>query len=337
MRKHHRHRRRPTGIRLVVLLICIAAIYASILLGIQVIGNRLEKQEVMEPFGSLEGRFDSDRLTFSYGGRTWTYRERALTNMLIMGVNWADEGQSGSSARDGGQADFLLLVTFDRENQTISALQIDRDTMTTVKSGDDTGQRMGRICLSYAYGNADTERCENTVGAVSSLLGGIPIDSYVSLDTESIAVLNDALGGMTVTLEDDFTQWDPAMAQGSTLTLQGKQAEYYVRGCTGAGEDVNLSRMKRQLVFVQAVSDQIIRRMNQDPNSIGALVERLSDHMMIDLDQSELIHTVYESRAYQQGEPQSLAGSYRVGEDGFMDFWADEDALGRLLTHTFFE
>ena len=111
------------------MLVCIAAVYAGILLGIQLIGNRLEKQEVAETFGSLEGRFDSDELTFSYGGRTLTYRKRDLTNILIMGVDWVDMEESSSSARYSGQADFLLLLTLDRENRTISTLQIDRDTI----------------------------------------------------------------------------------------------------------------------------------------------------------------------------------------------------------------
>lgn len=341
MRRHHRHRKRPTGMRLVVLLVSIVVIYAGVLAGVQLIGSRLERQEVTEAVGSLEGRFDSDALTLSYGGRTWTYRERNLTNILIIGEDWADLEQTGASARYSGQADFLLLLTLDRKNRTISTLQIDRDTMTPVRIygpfGDYTGLRTEQICLSYAYGDSEAESGQNAAWAVSTLLGGIPVDSYVSLDMESIAVLNDALGGITVTLEDDFTQLDPAMAQGATLTLQGKQAEYYVRGRMGVGEGTNLSRMQRQRVFMQAVGDRIVEEMNRDLDFVGTLFDRLSGHMTTSLERGELINLAYESRAYQRLDTKNLAGSHRVGEDGFVEFWLDEDALGSLLTNTFFE
>lgn len=341
MRRHHRHRKRLSGIRLVIFLVCIAVGYAGVLLGIHVIGNRLEKQGETETFGSLEGRFDTDALTYSYGGRTLTYRKRDLTNILVMGVDWADIEEGSSSARYGGQADFLLLLTLDRENRTVSTLQLDRDTMTPVKIygpfGDYTGKRTEQICLAHAYGDTEADSCRNTVWAVSTLLGGIPIDAYVSLDMESISVLNDALGGITVTLEDDFTQLDPAMAQGATLTLQGKQAEYYVRGRMGIGEGTNLSRMQRQQLFIQAVGDRIVEEMNRDLDFVGMLFDGLSEHMTTNLNRGELINTAYESRAYQRLDTRNLAGRHGVGEDGFMEFWLDEDALGSLLANTFFE
>ena len=40
----------------------------------------------------------------------------------------------------------------------------------------------------------------------------------------AIAALNDLLGGVTVTLQDDFTMADPAMQAGATITLTGEQA-----------------------------------------------------------------------------------------------------------------
>lgn len=65
----------------------------------------------------------------------------------------------------------------------------------------------------------------NTEKAVSDLFAGIPIDYYVTMDLDGISTFNDALGGVTVTLEDDFSQIDPEMVKGTTICLQGKQAE----------------------------------------------------------------------------------------------------------------
>ena len=209
----------------------LAALYALVLLVILNIGNRIEnKYEVREPVGSLDGRFTEDELTYRYMNKTWKYRKNDLTNILMIGVDWAETEQERASSRYKGQADFLQLVCIDKGNKTISTIHIDRDTLTPIRIygpfGDYAGVRETQICLSHAYGNTSQQCCENTVWSVSLMLGGIPIKGYMVMDIDGIAAVNDALGGVTVTLEDDFTHLDPAMATGATLTLKGKQAEY---------------------------------------------------------------------------------------------------------------
>ena len=136
-----------------VLLVAVALAYAGILLGVRAVGNRFEGGEAAEPVGSLEGRFADDNVEMQYAGRTWSYRRRDLTNLLLIGVDWAD-GEAAASERYAGQADFLLLLTIDRGNRTVSALQLDRDTIADVRIlgpfGDFTGIRATQICLSHA-------------------------------------------------------------------------------------------------------------------------------------------------------------------------------------------
>ena len=90
-----------------------ALLYAGVLLGVQTIGNRLEQRDAVESIGSREGRFASEALTMQYGGRTWTYRGRELTNLLLIGVDW-EESENTVSGRYAGQADFLFLIAIDR-------------------------------------------------------------------------------------------------------------------------------------------------------------------------------------------------------------------------------
>ena len=47
------------------------------------------------------------------------------------------------------------------------------------------------------------------------------IDFYVAMNMDGISELNDLAGGVTVTLEDDFSSIDPAMTKGTTLPLHG--------------------------------------------------------------------------------------------------------------------
>lgn len=342
MRKNHRHRRRRlSGAAIAVALVCAALAYAGVLLGIRTVGSRLERSDAPEPVGSLDGRFASDELTLRYADRTWTYRKRELTNLLLIGVDWAEMDSPAASGRYAGQADFLLLLTFDKKNRTISTLQIDRDTMTDIRVygpfGDYTGIRETQICLSHAYGATAAENCENTVWAASRLLGNIPVDGYLALDMSAITALNDALGGVTVTLEEDFSALDPQMVRGATITLQGKQAETFVRGRTGVGDGTNAARMKRQKAFMQKAGDLIAEGLERDSGFAGTLLDALSGHMTMNVTRGWLINKAYESSGYRRTETRTLAGTHALGADGFTEFRADTDALNDLLTASFFE
>lgn len=342
MRKNHRHRRRRlSGAAIAVALVCAALAYAGVLLGIRTVGSRLERSDAPEPVGSLDGRFASDELTLRYADRTWTYRKRELTNLLLIGVDWAEMDSPAASGRYAGQADFLLLLTFDKKNRTISTLQIDRDTMTDIRVygpfGDYTGIRETQICLSHAYGATAAENCENTVWAASRLLGNIPVDGYLALDMSAITALNDALGDVTVTLEEDFSALDPQMVRGATIALQGKQAETFVRGRTGVGDGTNAARMKRQKAFMQKAGDLIAEGLERNSGFAGTLLDALSGHMTMNVTRGWLINKAYESSGYRRTETRTLAGTHALGADGFTEFRADTDALNDLLTASFFE
>ena len=328
MRKNHRHRRRRlSGAAIAVALVCAALAYAGVLLGIRTVGSRLERSDAPEPVGSLDGRFASDELTLRYADRTWTYRKRELTNLLLIGVDWAEMDSPAASGRYAGQADFLLLLTFDKKNRTISTLQIDRDTMTDIRVygpfGEYTGIRETQICLSHAYGATAAENCENTACGVFGM--------------SAITALNDALGGVTVTLEEDFSALDPQMVRGATIALQGKQAETFVRGRTGVGDGTNAARMKRQKAFMQKAGDLIAEGLERDSGFAGTLLDALSGHMTMNVTRGWLINKAYESSGYRRTETRTLAGTHALGADGFTEFRADTDALNDLLTASFFE
>ena len=177
MANYHRHRRRRlTGTTVILILIGAALIYAGILLGIRLIGNRLEGTEAVEPVGSLEGRFVSNGPTMQYTGRDWTYRKRDLTNILLIGVDWQESGAIVSGA-DAGQADLLYLITIDKKNKTVSTLRLDRNTVTDIRIYSPLavyGYPKTAGPVPYLRRKA-AENCDNIVWAVSNLLGNIPV------------------------------------------------------------------------------------------------------------------------------------------------------------------
>lgn len=319
----------------------LVAAYALIAGAIYLVGRHIERDDnaAADTVGDLSGRFSAG-ITKTYNGKTYQYRGNKLMNILLIGADRRDI-VAQSTQRNGGQADFLLLLCIDRSKKTITPIQLDRDTMTQIQIygtfGDPAGTRLEQICLAQAFGNTLAQSSENTVSAVEQLLSGIEIDHYLAMDMAGIGALNDALGGVTVTLNDDFSSMDPAMSKGETLTLTGAQAEIFVRGRMNVSDGTNSSRMVRQRAFLVSAFELFAQRMNEDMEFAGNLFDALGDHAGSDMSRGYLINEAYACTKYAQADILTPAGSHTIGTDGFVEFYPDEDALNAMVINVFFE
>lgn len=307
-------------------------LYALAALAVGVLCLVFREPTRQEPLGQLEGRFDS-AITYERDGTIFHYREMTLTNLLIMGIDRQEGDQLA------GQTDFLLLLTADRESRTLSLTHIDRDTITEIGTygifGDRAGTLTTQICLAHAYGATEDQRCGNTVQAVSDLFGGIVIDGYIAMDIGGIARLNEALGGVTVTLEDDFSRIDATMVPGKTLTLTGKQAEIFVRYRSDVANGTNENRMARQRTYLAAV---LAILEAADAEFLENVLTAMGPEIYTNLAQNTLADYADRWKTYEKQEIQPLLGRHALGEDGFVAFYPEAGWLeGYLLEHFFQE
>lgn len=132
-----------------------------------------------------------------------------------------------------GQSDGIFLIAQDTVHHSLKILMIPRDTMTEIPITDENGApdtKITQLTIAYAYGDGREGSCENTVQSVEKLLSGFSIDNYLAVDTTVVAKLNDAVGGVTVTIPTDgMEKRDPAFVKGTQVTLHGDQAEAFVR------------------------------------------------------------------------------------------------------------
>ena len=268
----------------------------------------------------------------------------AVTTLLIGGIDHGasvSEGVSTSRYRNGGQADFLLLLAIDHTNQQIHQLQIDRDAMAeaTVLSvyGRETGTRVMQICLAHSYGANKAENARYTQRAVQNLLGGeIQITGYYMVDYSAVSVLNDLLDGVTVVVPDDMTSVDPAWTLGSTVTLTGSQAETFVRARKSVGEGTNLERMGRQSEFMQKAIIRLREKLSADTGFGAQVLTALKKNAAASLSDQELLEEVYSSLRYTVLPVEYLAGEYRIGESGYMEFYpAENSAHDWIMRHLY--
>lgn len=267
-----------------------------------------------------------------------------LTTILVLGTDhYSDDIEQQSSFQNGGQADFIMLLVIDGEEETITPIQIDRDTMADVKIlgilGNETGTRYTQICLAHGFGDGEERSCLLERDAVSQLLLGISIPYYIALSLDGIATLNDSVGGIAVKIEDDFTGLDPSMKVGSTITLKGIQAEYFVRNRMNIGVGTNEARSARQTEYWKQFIDTIDRKLHaeNDTDFIHIMLDQLDPYLTTNLKHGKMINEIWNDRDYVRQDIIHPKGEYTLGDDGFVEFHVDEEAMEAMLMKLFYQ
>ena len=320
------------GKKLIWLILALAVLIAAILIvpGLFEEEEKNVPQEISPDFGMLAKR--------EYNGKTYIERT-GLTPILLIGVDRGENAKEQWGYQQGGQADFLLLIVIDSSDKKVSMLQIDRDTITDVETlgvlGHVIGTRPMQIALSHSYGKTQEDNCAYTVKTVSNLLQGEPLDLYYSLNMSSIAALNDLLGGVSVTMEEDHTKINPAFVKGATIHLMGKDAYDYVHSRMGVDDGTNVSRMARQRNYMLAAKDKLLARL-KDSDFIDTMFETLGDDLTTNVARGRLINEAVKASQYQVGEITQLAGTHTIGNDGYKEFHADEEFLINWVLSVFY-
>ena len=317
----------------------IALAVLALLAAVYLVSQYLDEQRLQpEPTGDPGARHTYDQ-TLEYGGHT--YRQKsAVTSILLMGIDADESAQVSVGQRGKGQADFLRLIVIDRSTHILSQVAIDRDTMAEITilgvTGNVSGTRVDNISLSHSFGDGGERSCELTRQAVSRLLSGTRIDFYMSMNMNGIGALNDALGGVTVTIEEDMTGVSPTWTAGSTVTLHGAEAERFVRSRTSVGDGTNVSRMRRQQQFISGALSLMEARTRQDADTVGQVFDAIFPYLVSGINRDRLVSIAYEAQDFERPALYSIPGEHVISEEGFMQFWPDEDALTELTLSLFY-
>lgn len=289
--------------------------------------------------GVYEDNDSAEIPTLYYNGQAYVYNE-SLSTLLILGIDDTELTET-ESVRNTSQADLILLAVFDPDAKTCTLLQLNRDTMSDVPTLDADGNYVGlrneQLALAHTYGNGLEKSCENTVYAVSRFLYGIGIDNYFALTMDAIPVLNDLAGGVTVTIEDDFSAVDPTLVQGETITLDADNVENYVRSRRNMVEDpTNINRMKRQRTYMIGLVEAMRDTVAKDSSFVVDAYSAVADSLVTDCTIDELSDYAERFSDYTLEEILTTEGEAVKGEK-YIEFYADEEALQELVIETFYK
>jgi polyisoprenyl-teichoic acid--peptidoglycan teichoic acid transferase len=151
---------------------------------------------------------------------------------------------------DEATTDTVILAHLDVARRSATLVSIPRDAWVPIP-----GQGSQKINAAYAYGGAKT-----TAKAVSTLMGGIPIDATVALQPEGAAQIVDAMGGLNVNVDENMDYDD----NNGALHIHLKKGEQYLTGSQVVGyirfrhdATSDYGRMRRQQQVLKLMMDQL--------------------------------------------------------------------------------
>lgn len=300
-----------------------------------VLAYRMQQDKKKEKI-KYDGYTDENQETnyITYKGEKYKYNYN-LRTVLFMGIDKEGEIEE-KKVGDGGQTDSLVLFAMDTEKKTTQALSVSRDTMTDIRTYDMSGEFLSteraQLALQYAYGDGKAKSCVLTREAVSNLLYQTPVNSYVALTMEGFSRIADELGGIRITVPQDYTRINPAFKKGETITLNGKMAEQYVRYRDTSASGSNNERMERQSQFIETLVKQLQINMKEKKDAVH-LYRKMKPYMVTDISEEELEKMInYEF----EGKVEKVPGTVQKGEK-YDEFIVDNEKLKEKVINMFYK
>ncbi|MEI4829873.1 LytR family transcriptional regulator [Bacillus sp. FJAT-53711] len=167
------------------------------------------------------------------GTETTKINQSQPVSILLLG---ADERQD-----DKGRSDSLMVITLNPKTKSMKTVSIPRDTYTEIV-GKGTKDKINH---AYAFGGVDM-----SVATVEKFLD-VPINYYIEVNMEGFKDIVDAVGGVDVNNDLEFTEGGHHFAKGD-IHLNGDEALAFTR-MRKQDPRGDFGRQMRQRQVMQAV------------------------------------------------------------------------------------
>ncbi|MBR1851668.1 MAG: LCP family protein [Lachnospiraceae bacterium] len=288
--------------------------------------------EVPEPDNWEEG-------DIRYNGVHYRYNSDVLT-FLFLGIDKMTEVKPVKNGIDGGQSDAIFLLVLDPHDMKASVIGVNRDTITDIdvynEDGSFRGSAKRQICLQHGYGDGAQLSCERSVQAVSNLFYSLPIHGYCAINMGAIPLLNDAVGGVEVTVLEDVI--NSKLKEGQVVTLKGKDAYNYLHNRDIRSELSAQRRLERQKQYLNAYADTLRAAMKKDITIPVKIYNTVSKYMVTDVSLDEISYLATQVIDYHFEKDSIYTLQGETDTDGEHEkFYPDETALYELILEVFYE
>lgn len=337
-------KRLSTPLLLFFILIGITLLLCAAVAGIWLHGRSAMNQPTEAPSVTPDDSQQLDSYTVLHDGKYYRFKEDIIS-LLLIGVDSDERPDQPLPYGSANQADVILVAALDSQAERMTLLSLSRDTMCDIgvldEEGNVTGVGHTQLALSFVQGDGLMESCRLCQEAVSQLLYGLRIDGCAAFYMGGIGPLNDALGGVTVTIPDDYpftnqpAGWN--MYPGAEVTLTGEQAKLFIRARRGDSQG-NADRMLRQKQYLLSAIQQARGTVAANPASVFSLYSTVSDYVLTDLDIGKLSYLATKAAGMQfSGDVLRLEGESRLGDGNRVELTVDQEALYDTILSVYYE
>lgn len=240
-----------------------------------------------------------------------SYTNKKLTEpftVLVMGVDSETNGLNANGAFNG---DTLMMITFNPKTLSASMFSVPRDLYVPISCRNNA---LAKINSSAAYG---TSCVINTMKQLTD----IDIDYYVKMNFKGVVDLVEALGGITVDVEEPWSWYNAGVNYGGKVceqnsnrefgdkivcmdpglqTLNGEQALAYARNRHQyIGSDLDRIRHQQDVVEAIVEKSKTLRSFDDFKNILNAVQKNMDTNMttdqilsLYDVGKSVLVNTI---------------------------------------------
>lgn len=230
--------------------------------------------------------------------------EENRINILLIGLG----GESHRKAGGMYLTDTIMVASIRPEDKSVSLISIPRDLYVSVP-GFWSAKINSAYSMAYTQNNDEFEGSQKTVEIVENVLG-IPIHYYIRLDFDGFRDAIDALGGIDVYVQNNFTDYQyPTYTLGyQTVTfkkgltkMDGETALKYSRSRYAVGvEGGDFARAKRQQIVLEAVKEKAFSADTfLDPKRINLLLDAFGKHVGTNLEMWEISRLIEMAKDYE--------------------------------------
>ncbi len=266
------------------------------------------------------------------------YPRQDITTFLLVGLDRTGVPKESESYINSARADVVMVITFDNTKKEINVLNLNRDSIIPVQilgvNGYPAGNINGQLALAHTYGKGLKDSAENTVTTVSNYLYNLDIDYYATVGMDCIETLTDALGGVTVTVTDDFSAIDASIPMGE-VNLNGKQAVSFIRYRQSLGDGLNSSRMLRGEEYFKGLFTAVKEKHGEDSQSVINIYESMADKIITNCSVQAFSEILDKFSEFNLSEVVSPKGENKMGAE-FMEFYIDSADIDRIILDFFY-
>lgn len=196
--------------------------------------------------------------------------ENAPLNILLLGSDSRSDSSDSLLTDLGSRADTIMVAHISGDRKSIQLMSIMRDSWVEIPGH---GEMKVNAALSLGGVPLMVETVEELIDQ--------RIDHVAMIDFNGFKGVTDALGGVTVHNQHDFSSGGFDFPAGP-ITLSGEQALVFVRE-RYSFEDGDYQRVENQQLFLKAVMSQIISRDTlTNPGTLNDLLGAVTPYVATD-------------------------------------------------------